>query len=74
MNRSILLSFVLALGLVIGVRVYSQNVTGAKNAVQQLEAMKAANAALIEKQTAMLQKLDELYKEAAQTKFMVKRG
>ena len=74
MNRTALLSFATALILALGVRVHSQSVTGAKNTIQQLESLKAANAALLEKQAAMLIKLDELQKEAAQTKFMVKRG
>ncbi len=74
MNRPTLLAFALALALTLSVRVHSQSVTGAKSTLQQLQAVKAANAALLEKQTATLLKLDELQKEAAQTKFMVKRG
>lgn len=74
MNRTTLLAFTIAIALTLGVRVHSQSVTGPKSALQQLQAIKAANAALLEKQTAMLLKLDELQKDAAQTKFMVKRG
>lgn len=74
MNRPATLAFLIALILTLGVRVHSQSVTGAKSTTQQLQALKAANAALLEKQTALLLKLDELQKDAAQTKFMVKRG
>lgn len=74
MNRSALIAFALALAITLGVRVHSQTVAGAKSAAQQLQAIKAANSVLLEKQTALMLKLDELQKEAAQTKFMVKRG
>jgi hypothetical protein len=74
MNRPFIFAFALALSLVLGVRVHSQSAAGAGTAIQQLEAVKAANAALIEKQNAFLLKVDELQKAAEQTKFMVKRG
>lgn len=75
MNRSLIFCFVIALGLACAVSVRSQSAGGgAQNSLQQLEAVKAANAALLDKQTALLQKLDALKKDAEQTKFMVKRG
>lgn len=74
MNRTAIFAFAAALLLVLGVRVHSQSVTGAKSSLQQIQSIKATNAALLEKQTAVLLKLDELQKAAAQTKFMVKRG
>jgi hypothetical protein len=74
MNRSTIFAFVAVLALSLGMRVHSQSVAGAKSVTQQLEQMKAANAALLEKQTAVLIKLEQLQKEAEQTKFMVKRG
>jgi hypothetical protein len=55
-------------------RVHSQSVVGAKSPVQQLQALKAANQALLDKQAGALLKLDELQKEAAQVKFLSKRG
>jgi hypothetical protein len=74
MNRTAFFAFAALLALTLGVRVHSQSVTGAKSVLQQLQSVKAANAALLEKQTAVLLKLEELQKDAAQTKFMVKRG
>lgn len=74
MNRSLIFTVVAVLALSLGMHVHSQSVAGAKNVAQQLQAMKEANAALLQKQTALLLKLDELQKEAEQTKFMVKRG
>jgi len=74
MSRLTLLAISLALAATLGVRVHSQSPATPQSAVQQLQSIKAANAALLEKQTALLLKLDEVQKEAAQTKFMVKRG
>lgn len=45
-----------------------------KSPLQFLQTMKAQNAALIERQNALLLKLEELHKEAAQIKFLSKRG
>ena len=45
-----------------------------KSPLQFLQTMKAQNAALIERQNALLLKLDELHKEASQIKFLSKRG
>jgi hypothetical protein len=46
----------------------------AKTPLQALQQIKAQNAALIEKQAATVQKLDELAKEAQQIKFLGKRS
>jgi hypothetical protein len=45
-----------------------------KSPLQILQTMKTQNAALIERQNALLLKLEELHKEAAQIKFLSKRG
>lgn len=45
-----------------------------KSPLQFLQAMKAQNAALLERQNALLLKLEELHKEASQIKFLSKRG
>ncbi len=74
MKRSIIFTFFAVLALSFGMRLHSQSVAGARSVLQQLQQMKQTNAALLEKQTALLIKLDELQKEAEQTKFMVKRG
>lgn len=42
--------------------------------LQQLQAMKAQNQVTIEKQNALLLKLEELHKDASQIKFLTKRG
>ena len=52
---------------------HSQNVP-AKTPLEILQTMKAQNAALIEKQSATLLKLDEVAKEAEQIKFLGKRS
>lgn len=45
-----------------------------KSPLQLLQGMKAQNAALLERQNALLLKLEELHKEASQIKFLSKRG
>lgn len=52
----------------------SQQFQAAKSPLQTLQQIKAANDAQIKKQTEMMTKLDELQKEAAQIKFLGKRG
>lgn len=56
------------------VSVQSQTPAQPKSVLQQLQAMKVQNQAQLEKQTALLLKLEELQKEAAQVKFLAKRG
>ncbi len=46
----------------------------AKGPLETIQAMKAQNAALLEKQAATLLKLDEIAKEAEQLKFFGKRS
>lgn len=60
--------------LTFGASVRSQSVVGARSPVQQLQTVKASNQLLLEKQAALLLKLDALQKEAAQIKFLAKRG
>lgn len=45
-----------------------------KTTLQLLEVMKVENAALVQRQAALLLKLEELHKEASQIKFLAKRG
>jgi hypothetical protein len=45
-----------------------------KSPIQQLQEIKAKNALQIEKQTATLQKLEELAKQAEQLKFLAARS
>lgn len=71
---SIYLAIAAAALLVFTSNVQSQQVLGARTPIQQLQQMKAANDQLLEKQTALLLKLDELHKEASQIKFLAKRG
>lgn len=74
MNRFSFLALALTLVLSFAARVHSQSTAVPRNPVQLLQAMKAANQAQLEKQTALMLKLDELQKEAAQIKFLAKRG
>jgi len=62
----------LACALVLAVRAQTPAVP--KTTLEQLKALKAANQTQLEKQTALLLKLDELQKEAAQIRFLTKRG
>jgi hypothetical protein len=54
--------------------VRSQTAATPKSTLQQLQDMKAKNKATLEKQEALLLKLEELNKEASQVKFLTKRG
>ena len=74
MLRPALLILSVALVFAFGTSVRSQSIVGAKSPVQQLQAVKAANQQQLEKQTALLLRLDELHKEASQIKFFAKRG
>jgi hypothetical protein len=74
MNRSILIALVLSLSCAFGVRVYSQAQAAPRTTLQQLQQIKAVNDQLLEKQTALLLQLEELHKEATQTKIFAKRG
>jgi hypothetical protein len=54
--------------------VQSQTAGVPKSTLQQLQEMKAKNKATLEKQEALLLKLEELNKDATQIKFLTKRG
>ena len=61
--------------LALGLNLHSQApVPAAKSPLQTLQAMKLKNQELIEKQTATLQKLDAIEKDAEQLKIFGKRS
>ena len=74
--RAALLSIAMITALMVSFAdsVHSQTAVGPKSTLQQLQDMKARNKATLEKQEALLLKLEELNKEAAQVKFLTKRG
>jgi hypothetical protein len=75
MNRTILpIALVVLLVGSFGTSVLSQTAPAPKTPLELLHAMKAKNQATLDKQAALLLKLDELQKEAAQVKFLSKRG
>jgi len=74
MNRTSFFALVAAVALALGASVHSQAPAQPKSVAQQLQAMKIQNQVVLEKQTALLLKLDDLQKEAAQVKFLSKRG
>jgi hypothetical protein len=74
MNRSQLMAVAAVFILALGVRVQSQSANEPKTVLQQLQAMKVVNQTQLEKQTALMLKLEELHKEASQIKFLTKRG
>lgn len=69
---------IVAAGLAPATRLYSQEKTALSPKValqiQQLAALKASNAALLQKQEETLKKLDELKKAADQLRIMSSRG
>jgi hypothetical protein len=74
MKRIAFLVLVAAFALGLGARVHSQAPAAPKTVLQQLQVMKGQNQLHLEKQTALLLKLEELNKEASQVKFLAKRG
>jgi hypothetical protein len=73
--KTFLLSILTALaGLALTAQLQSQAPAAPKTPLEQLRTVKAQNQQLLEKQTATIVKLDELQKEAAQIRFMSKRG
>ena len=66
----------LALALVgsFAASVHSQTALTPKSTLQQLQEMKTRNTATLEKQEALLLKLEDLNKDASQIKFLTKRG
>jgi hypothetical protein len=75
MNRTLLVIPIMAALIVsFAVNVQSQTAGVPKSTLQQLQEMKAKNKATLEKQEALLLKLEELNKDATQIKFLTKRG
>lgn len=76
MNRAASLPMGLLASALLALAVCAQtpSTNAPKTTLQVLEAMKVDNAAVIQRQAALLLKLDELQKEAAQIKFLAKRG
>ncbi len=68
----ILSSLVLAAVCALALR--AQVPATAKSPLDQLKAMKAANQTQLEKQAALLLKLEDVHKEAQQIRFLTKRG
>ena len=64
----------LLLACALAFAVHAQTPAAPKTTLELLKAMKAANQTQLEKQTALLLKLEELQKEAAQIRFLSKRG
>jgi|LakMenE18May11ns_1017448.scaffolds.fasta_scaffold8259365_1 hypothetical protein len=71
-----LLSLTLSLAalLALGINLHSQAPAAAKSPLETLRAMKLKNQELIEKQTATLQKLEAIEKDAEQLKIFAKRS
>jgi hypothetical protein len=72
MRTILTLAFAALLGL--AVRGQSQAPVQPRSTLQMLQAIKAANQVQLDKQAALRVKLDELHKDATQTKFLNKRG
>jgi hypothetical protein len=64
----------LALATACALALRAQTPATPKSPLEQLKAMKAANQAQLEKQAALLLKLEEVQKEAQQVRFLTKRG
>lgn len=74
MNRITFFALVAAISFGFSASVHSQAQAQTKTLLQQLQVMRAQNQTVLEKQTALMLKLEELQKEAAQVKFLTKRG
>jgi hypothetical protein len=75
MNRTFsILAILAAAVLPFAASVQSQTAAAPKSTLQQLQDMKAKNKATLEKQDALLLKLEDLNKEATQLKLFTKRG
>jgi hypothetical protein len=75
MNRTLFITTALALAAFSGLNLKARSQAATpQSTLQQLETMRAANQLLLEKQTALLIKLEDLQKEATQIKFFAKRG
>ena len=74
MKTSTISALIAACVFALGAQLYSQAPVVPKTPVQQLQEIKAANARQIERQAAMLLKLEAIAKEAQQIKFLGKRS
>lgn len=74
MNTRSIFLFAFAALLGLAVRGHTQAPAAPKTTLQILQGMKAQNQTLLEKQTALMTKLDEIKEQAAQIKFLTKRG
>ena len=74
MKPRIILTLASAVLLGLAVRVQSQAPAAPKSSLQLLQALKTQNQALLDKQTALMTKLDEIKDQASQIKFLTKRG
>jgi len=74
MNTRSIFAFTLAVLLGLVVRGQTQVPAAPKTPLQLLQAMKTQNQVQLEKQTALMTKLDEIKEQAAQIKFLTKRG
>ena len=75
-NKVMRTIIILAMAALLGLAVRSESQVSAqpKSSLQLAQAAKAANQTQLDKQAALLLKLDELQKEATQIKFLTKRG
>ena len=73
MNKLTLIAVAAAFALAATGRIHSQAQGLPKSPLQQLQDIKAKNQQQVEKQAALLQKLEELEKNAQQLKFMGRR-
>jgi hypothetical protein len=74
MNTRSIFALSLAALLGLAVRGNTQAPAAPKTPLQLLQAMKAQNQVQLDKQTALMGKLDEIKEQAAQIKFLTKRG
>lgn len=74
MKTHLSLTLSLAALLALGINLHSQAPAAAKSPLETLRAMKLKNQELIEKQTATLQKLEAIEKDAEQLKIFAKRS
>lgn len=74
MNRISFFAIVAAVALGFSASVHSQAPAQPVTVLQHLQAMREQNKTLLEKQTALLLRLEELQKQAAQVKFLASRG
>ena len=74
MKSTLILSFATVALFALSLNLHSQAPAASKSPIQILQAMKAKNQELIEKQKATLTQLDALEKEAEQMKIFAKRS